>query len=326
MKATTFLPVALAVTASAEMQLYGLPRPAAKRDTDAVSSVASQISDALAKLDSSVKAFTSDTTDITADGEALVSAIKDGASTIAASTATESTADLQKAAAVVVSAGSTLYTDLQAKISAIEAASICDGIHSTFLDVADGTQSLLAAVVKQLPTDQQDAVSKMATSLTDTLKSDAAAFASPQCNNKNVAKSADDEEDDEVEDEEAETSCSTTSEAGYPTSSYVPPMSIVSTSTVAAQSGVVTVTVTAPCACESTTSALSTSTSTSSSPVTIITATTSIPYPTGSNSTTVVPTGSMTTTSASSVPTAGAAAHGVGAVGLMAGLAAALFV
>ncbi|KAI0550543.1 hypothetical protein F4679DRAFT_205542 [Xylaria curta] len=62
--------------------------------------------------------------------------------------------------------------------------------------------------------------------------------------------------------------------------------------------------------------------------VTTTTATTA-PYPTGSgsNSTTILPTGGATTTTPSSpIVTAEAAGNGVGAVGLMAGLAAALLV
>ncbi|KAI0105094.1 hypothetical protein GGR51DRAFT_203158 [Nemania sp. FL0031] len=58
-------------------------------------------------------------------------------------------------------------------------------------------------------------------------------------------------------------------------------------------------------------------------------AATTAPYPTGSgsNSTTILPTGGATTTMPSSpIVTAGAAGNGVGAVGLMAGLAAALLV
>ncbi|TRX87936.1 hypothetical protein FHL15_011168 [Xylaria flabelliformis] len=56
---------------------------------------------------------------------------------------------------------------------------------------------------------------------------------------------------------------------------------------------------------------------------------TTVPYPTGSgsNSTTILPTGGATTTMPSSpIVTAEAAGNGVGAVGLMAGLAAALLV
>ncbi|KAI1295138.1 hypothetical protein F5Y03DRAFT_372217 [Xylaria venustula] len=59
------------------------------------------------------------------------------------------------------------------------------------------------------------------------------------------------------------------------------------------------------------------------------TAATTVPYPTGSgsNSTTILPTGGATTTMPSSpIVTAEAAGNGVGAVGLMAGLAAALLV
>ncbi|KAI1359026.1 hydrophobic surface binding protein A-domain-containing protein [Xylaria arbuscula] len=59
------------------------------------------------------------------------------------------------------------------------------------------------------------------------------------------------------------------------------------------------------------------------------TATTTVPYPTGSgsNSTTILPTGGATTTMPSSpIATAGAAGNGAGAMGLVAGLAAALLV
>ncbi|KAI0201196.1 hypothetical protein F4808DRAFT_130351 [Astrocystis sublimbata] len=105
-----------------------------------------------------------------------------------------------------------------------------------------------------------------------------------------------------------------------------------------------TVTVTPPCDCEMPSSevptetvieTVSVSTSVESVPVEttvetvpVMTPSVVVPYPTGDNSTSVLPTGTgaFATTTATTIPTAAAVANSVGAMGLMAGLAAAMFV
>ncbi|KAF2969191.1 hypothetical protein GQX73_g4393 [Xylaria multiplex] len=302
MKATSFLPVALAFTATAEMQLYGLPTPA-KRDLATVTSVVAEISSAISQLDNSVKAFEKDGTQVEADAENLVSTIKDGASTIISSGAIslDDALGLQDVATSLATAGQTLLADIDSKKEAFQASGLCESVQSTIKSIGSEVQSFVDSIVKQLPDDAQAVASQLTSGISTALTNGAAAL---QCKGSDATSSA-------VVITTADAAADT-----YPTSIIV--------ATSSAEGAVtVTVTETAPCLCESTTSIL-TPTSTSSIP--ILTPSTSVPYPTGSNSTTIFPTGSVTTTSATTIPTAGAGANGVGAVGLLAGLAAALLV
>jgi maltodextrin utilization protein YvdJ len=81
MRATSFLPVAMAVTAMAETQLYALPT-LVQRDITAVSSVAAQISSAITQLDTSVKAFKNDATQVNSDSKNLLAVIKKGSTIV----------------------------------------------------------------------------------------------------------------------------------------------------------------------------------------------------------------------------------------------------
>ncbi|KAI0445121.1 hydrophobic surface binding protein A-domain-containing protein [Xylaria telfairii] len=293
MKTTAFLPVVLAFTAAAEMQLYSLPTPV-KRDINTVTSVVAQISDAITQLDSSVKTFESDSTQLKSDADNLVSTIKSGASAIASAGAIElsDALGLQDVATSLTTAGQTLIADLQSKKDAFEASQLCGTIQSTITSIGSEVQGFVDAVVKQLPTDAQEAATQLTSGIAGKLSG--VGF---ECKDKTASSSS------------AAGATETPVADNYPTSSAA----AVTSSSAAA---VVTVTVTAPCVCES-----------SSASVPVVTPSTSVPYPTGgSNTTSVLPTGSVTTTSATTIPTAGAGSNGVGAVGLMAGLAAALLV
>ncbi|KAI0805708.1 hydrophobic surface binding protein A-domain-containing protein [Xylaria sp. FL0064] len=299
MKTTTFL--ALACTAAAELQLYSYPTPV-KRDLATVTSVVAQISSAITQLDISVKAFDTDGSQVQSDAANLVSTIKDGAESIASSggITLEDALGLQDVATQLSSAGQTLLTDLQSKKAEFEASGLCGDVQSTIKSIGSEVQSFVDSVVKQLPADAQDVASQLTSGISAALSSGAASF---QCASGDATSSA-----------AAATSAAATSTLETPTDAVADtyPTSALETSSAAAT---VTVTVTAPCACES-----------SSSSIPILTPTTTVLYPTGSNSTSIIPTGGVTTTSASTIPTAGAAVNGVGAVGLMAGLAAALLV
>ncbi|KAI0452407.1 hydrophobic surface binding protein A-domain-containing protein [Xylaria acuta] len=303
MKVTTFFPVAFAFTAAAEMQLYSFPTPV-KRDINTVTSVVAQISDAITQLDSSVKAFESDPTQLQSDAENLVSTIKDGASAIvsAGSIDLSDALGLQDVATSLATAGQTLITDFESKKAAFEASELCGTIQNTITSIGSEVKGFVDSVVKQLPADAQETAKQLTSGITDKLDGGAASFGTLQCKDNTAATSS---------------SSSAALETSSPVAHLYPTSAAVATSSsvAAGQSGAVTVTVTAPCVCES-----------SSASIPVITPSTTVLYPTGSNSTSVLPTGAVTTTSATTIPTAGAGANGVGAVGLMAGLVAALFV
>ncbi|GAW19067.1 hypothetical protein ANO14919_085510 [Xylariales sp. No.14919] len=298
MKATVFLSATLAFTATAEMQLYSLPTPA-KRDLATVTSVVAQISGAITQLDNSVKAFDKDGAQVQSDAENLVSTIKNGTQTIASAGAISinDALGLQDVATSLATAGQTLLADLESKKAAFQASGLCESVQSTIESVGSEVQSFVDGIVKQLPEDAQAAASQFTGGISGALTSGAAAL---QCAGGSASSSS------------SSAAVETTADAvqdAYPTSA------LTTSSSAAAETGAVTVTVTAPCVCESTTSVS----------IPIVTPSVSIPYPTGSNSTSVLPTGAVTTTP-TGIPTAGASAHGVEVVGLMAGLAAALFV
>ncbi|KAI0424251.1 hydrophobic surface binding protein A-domain-containing protein [Xylaria sp. FL1042] len=296
MKTTAFL--ALACAAAAELQLYSFPTPV-KRDLSTVTSVVAQISDAITQLDTSVKAFDKDGSQVQSDAANLVSTIKDGAETVASSgsISLEDALGLQDVATQLSTAGQTLLTDLQSKKAEFEASGLCDDVQSTIKSIGSEVQSFVDSVVKQLPADAQDTASQLTSGISAALSSGADSF---QCTSSATSSSA-----------AAATTLETPTDAAadtYPTSA------LETASTACAVT--VTITETEACACSST-----------SSSIPVLTPTTTVLYPTGSNSTSIIPTGgATTTTSASTIPTAGAGVNGVGAVGLMAGLAAALFV
>ncbi|KAI0418315.1 hydrophobic surface binding protein A-domain-containing protein [Xylaria grammica] len=299
MKATVFLSATLAFTATAEMQLYSLPTPA-KRDLATVTSVVAQISGAITQLDNSVKAFDKDGAQVQSDAENLASTIKNGTQTIASAGAISinDALGLQDVATSLATAGQTLLADLESKKAAFQASGLCESVQSTIESVGSEVQSFVDGIVKQLPEDAQAAASQFTGGISSALTSGAAAL---QCTGGSASSSS-----------SSAAAVETTADAvqdAYPTSA------LTTSSSAAAETGAVTVTVTAPCVCESTTSVS----------IPIVTPSVSIPYPTGSNSTSVLPTGAVTTTP-TGIPTAGASAHGVEVVGLMAGLAAALFV
>ncbi|KAI1819650.1 hydrophobic surface binding protein A-domain-containing protein [Xylaria intraflava] len=304
MKITAFLPLALAFTATAEMNLYSLPTPA-KRDASALESAVTQISDAITKLDGAVKAFNGDASQVKSDAENLITTVKNSVSSIASSGSIQVTdfTGIQNYVNTLQASGKSLLADLQSKVGAFEAAGLCGSVQSTVGDVSTEFESFIGGIVKQLPESLQGSVSLLTGSVTDALKNGAASFEGSQCKDNSGGSYP----------TSAIATSSSVAAGSYPTSA-ISSSAVAATSSAGAGGSVVTVTVTAPCACGTT------ATSTGIS-IPFITSTSSLAYPTGSNST--IP---GTATSSIPVPTGGAASNGVGAVGLMAGLAAALFV
>jgi hypothetical protein len=323
MKATAFLPVILALTAAAEMQLYKFPTPLKRdlvegnhaRDLTTLTSVAAEISDALTQLDTSVKGFETDASQVQSSASNLVSVIKSGTSKIVSSSDSISLSDvmgLQDVATSLVTAGQSLITDLEAKKAAFEAAGLCASVADTITSVGTEIKGFVDGVVKKLPQDVQAGALQLTGGISDFLTKGAESFGASQCKDAASSSSA-------VGTATATATETTAVKDTYPTSAIAITSSDIATTSSAEAvtetglSTAVTVTVTAPCACE---------TSSTSTPVIITTA--SVPFPTGANSTGFVPPASATTSATQSIVTAGAVSSGIGAVGVMAGLAAAL--
>ncbi|KAL7625821.1 hypothetical protein AAE478_005044 [Parahypoxylon ruwenzoriense] len=308
MKTSVFLAVALtAVSAATEPTKT-------ERDLGTVTSVVAQVSDAITKLDKSVKAFDgSDASALQSDSKALLSAITSGASTLTSSGDSFSLVDalgLQDAISPLGPAAEGLFKDIKAKKSQFESADLCDVVLTSITDVGNAAKSLLGGVINQMPEEIQPIAKKLAESAVDTLAGIASDFASDKCKNKGAAASS------------SAMAVTSSAAAGHSSAAAATSSAAVWTSPAATETIVVqhpavttavTVTVTAPCVCEGTTT----------SAIPIITSSSIRP-----NSTFVAPTGNLTSTSTIPFVTAGAVAHGVnsGSVGLLAALAAFLFV
>ncbi|KAI0397092.1 hypothetical protein F5Y17DRAFT_417161 [Xylariaceae sp. FL0594] len=382
MKVNVFLPVAFAFTAVAELQLYPFPTPI-KRDVAAISSVASLISDAITKLDTSVKAFGKDGTQVQSDAENLAKSVTDGAKTIASSPAGAiSLADLSSLQQTVVSplttASANLLADLESKKGAFEAAGLCGSFESIFKSISAEVQGLVCGITSALPQEAQALVSQQLQDLTGKLTQCGDVFQQAHCTNQATTSSTSvvlgyptalpvtsssssgetlttsiaetssvattttssvEATTTTITTTTAETTLSATSQvlttttSAEVTTSVVASCPVLSAPTIITQIAV-TVTVTAPCACDT---AASTSSSTQASVSTpLLTQGGGAPYPTGSNSTATFffPTGGATTSPLltalpTGIPTGAAVSNyhkNVGAAGLIAGIAAALFV
>ena len=311
MKTIAFLPAALlAYTAAAELQLYAYPTPEyEKRDIDAVNTAISNIQDAITQLDDSVKAFASsyEGSQVKDNAENLVSTIKDGAEAVASSGAIslDDALGLQDVATQLGTSGQALLKDLQSKKAEFEASDLCNDVQSTIGSVSSEVQTFVDNIIKQLPEESQAAAKLLTNGISSSLSSGSSLF---QCSSKGG-------------DASSSAAALVTSTADAVADDYPVASSSSAAATASETCLAITVTVTAPCACESTSIATPTSSS-----VPVITPSTTVLYPTGSNSTSIIPTGGVSTTPATSIPTAGAVSNGVGAAGLMAGLMAALLV
>ncbi|KAH9905048.1 hydrophobic surface binding protein A-domain-containing protein [Xylariomycetidae sp. FL2044] len=287
MKTSTVLSaISLAFSAAAEPLPRDLPSKV-ERDVATISSVAAEISNAITQLDTSVKAFSGDATTLQADAANLVGVIKSGASSIAQSGDIEiaDALGLQPSITQLKTAGQALITDLGAKKDAFEAADLCSTVETTVKDLSSSAQSLVEGVIKKLPENFQSVAEDMVSGLTDAFNKGTAAFAADQCSGSGAGSAS---------------ASASAPIVGSPSSAAA----AVSTSAAAVVTGATTITVTAPC-------------STSAPAVTPS-------FPVG-NTTVPTGTGAASPSATSPIVTAAAVANGVGSVGVMAGLAAALF-
>ncbi|CAJ2506539.1 Uu.00g006690.m01.CDS01 [Anthostomella pinea] len=256
----------------------------------------------MVKLDTSVKAFESDTTQVQADTQNLVTTIDSGVTTLAGSgnlTLTD-TLGLQDVVASLSTIGQTLITDIESKKSQFEAAGLCTGLESRNTAVATSAQALVDAVVQQVPAEVQELAKQLSSGLTDALAKGAAALGPDSCQNSGSATASATSLGSVIAVSSAKAVIASSSAAAL----------IQTSSAVAIATNVATVTVTAPAIPILTTSAIA-----------VVTP----PFAANSTFATPTATGALTTGTFVTIPSGAAVANGVGSVGVMAGLAAALF-
>ncbi|KAI0110514.1 hydrophobic surface binding protein A-domain-containing protein [Hypoxylon sp. NC0597] len=304
MKASAFFTLALTAAGVVAEPVPAQQPTKVARDIATVTSVVAQVSAAMSKLDTTVKAFDgSDLTSVETDAKALVSALTSGASTLASAGGSLSLTDalsLQDVVTPLGPAAEALVSDVSAKKTQFEKAGLCSIVGSAIQDAGSGAKSLVDNVVAQVPEAAQAIAQQVAGTVVDTLTNLASEFAADKC--KNAGGSA------------SSVVASSTALAAVESSSAAMETIVASTTAKEVAAGsAVTVTVTAPCACSES--------STSSAIVSITT-----PLA-GLNSTAVFPTGtgglSTKPTPTQSIVTAGAVAHGAasGSVGFVAALA-----
>jgi hypothetical protein len=153
------------------------------RDLATVSSVVAGVSAAITKLDTSVKAFSGDATQITADSAALITTLKTGATTIQGSTALSLTEalGLQSSVTTLQTAADGLVTDLGAKKAAFQTAKLCTTVATTVQDVQTSSNTLITGVVSKVPAAGQGIANNLVGGLKDTLSKGVALFANGAC-------------------------------------------------------------------------------------------------------------------------------------------------
>ncbi|KAI1099559.1 hydrophobic surface binding protein A-domain-containing protein [Jackrogersella minutella] len=316
MKPSTLFTLALAAVGVSADLVPAEPPTKVKRDIATVTSVVAQVSAAITKLDTSVKAFTGDDlSGVKADAQALVSALTSGASTLASAGGTLSLSDaldLQSAVTPLGPAAQALVQDVTAQKSKFEQAAACSVIGGVVQDAGKAAKSLVDDVVAQVPTEAQDIAQQAASNIVTTLTSLTSEFTADNCTDAAGASSS-------AAAAAVSSTTTTAAAAVFQTSSAdAVAASASSTAKEVAAEGAVTVTVTAPCAC---------SQAATSSAVVVLSST-----PAFAANSTVLPTGTGALTAkpspSQSIVTAGAVAHGVasGSVGFVAALAAMLLI
>ncbi|XDG01583.1 hypothetical protein ABKA04_001198 [Annulohypoxylon sp. FPYF3050] len=314
MKTSTFFTLAVAVAGVSADLVPDQPPTKVKRDLATVTSVVSQVSAAITKLDASVKTFDgSDLTSVQSNAQALISALTSGASSLASSGAISLTdaLGLQSVVTPLGSAAETLVQDVVDKKDKFQQAAACSVVGNEISSAGTAAKSLVDGVVSMVPEAAQSIAQSVASKIVDTLTNLASEFSSDKCKNSGSSTST-----------AAATAAATSNATAVSAQDGSYPVLTSTTAKEIATGSAVTVTVTAPCVC---------SQSSTSSAVVVITSSTPTPiFP--ANSTTVFPTGtgaiSTPASATQSIVTAGAVAHGAasGSMGFIAAIAAVLFI
>ncbi|KAI0007365.1 hydrophobic surface binding protein A-domain-containing protein [Xylariaceae sp. FL0662B] len=318
MKTSAILPsFTLALAAAAEPTKVS-------RDTTAVTSAVAQISDAIGQLDTSVQGFTNDATQVQADAKNLISTMKSAVSSISdmGEISMVDAAGLEEPVKSLGAAGQTLLDNLLSKKGAFQSADLCSTAQGLVQDVSDETQSLVKSVIDMMPQEIQQQAQQASGELTQIMSKGTTAFGADQCKAAAAAASG-----------PASAFAPSAAAPSAPAGGAVPPMPMGSAfpmpfNPVARQAApqTVTVTVTAPCsgaAVSSAPPASAPATTPATTPYPIVSSASVTPSQ-GMNST-YAPTGAYSTSSFPPIATAGAATYGAGSAGVLAGLAAALF-
>jgi len=179
MKLLVFIPpLALGVFAEPipELDLSG-------RDIAAVNSAFNRVDVGLKNLDSAVQAFTKDPTQLNQATDDLLGTITSVTTEIQAGSdlTLQDATSLQASVMGLVTSGTAVVNDFEAKKPAIAAASLCGTVLDQTTSISTASQLLVAAVIAKLPAEARQIGMQVAAGVTEVLQRPALAFAPSNC-------------------------------------------------------------------------------------------------------------------------------------------------
>lgn len=188
MKATaTFTTLALAASVLADD--WTLP----KRDVATIQTVITNAQTALTQLDTTVKAFNGqDFQKLATDAGNLKNVLTQGATQIQGTTpiSANDAVSLQGSLGPVQTAAMSLSTDLAAKKTQVEQASLCDVVFSQTKDIGTAAKSLIDATVQKTPAEIQQIAGQLTAQFTQQLDDVSNNFATGNCTNASGGSAA----------------------------------------------------------------------------------------------------------------------------------------
>lgn len=184
----TLLSLALGVTARLQppSHINRSPPSLVERDLPTVTSVIAKVDSGIKALDTAVQAFSGSDSDVSSAGDALVSTIKAGTTTVDGSDDL-SLADalgLQGAVTTLQGDANSLVASLSAKKSAFEDAGLCASIRQQTTDISSASSDLIDAIVSKVPEAAQGIAKDLASGILKALAQAQSDFAEGSCTDK----------------------------------------------------------------------------------------------------------------------------------------------
>lgn len=160
--------------------------PLPKRDVATIQNVIMQASTALTKLDTTVKAFDGQNFQTLAtDAQSLKTVLQSSTSQIQATSpiSAQDAVTLQSSLSPVQQTGQSLVTDLKAKKSQVEQASLCSMVQQQTMDIGSAANGLIQATVQKVPAELQTIAGQLTSQFTSQLNDVSLEFAPGNCTN-----------------------------------------------------------------------------------------------------------------------------------------------
>jgi len=161
------------------------PPSVVERDIATVTSAVTQVDGSIRNLDQAIRSFNGDATQINSAAQSLVNTLNTATTQIQQSSnlTVEDALSLQSTVSSLQTDGSNLIADLEAKKSAIEAASMCNTIFQQTSSISTAAQNLITAVISKLPNSVQSVGNQLAAGVVATLQQPMMDFSASNCTN-----------------------------------------------------------------------------------------------------------------------------------------------